>query len=91
MEIAFRPKGVCTQSIRLELEDGIVRNVRFIGGCPGNALGLSRMVEGMKAEEVVERLKGIPCGRKTTSCPDQLAKALEQALAAQSKTEKETP
>lgn len=89
MEIKFKPKGVCSQSIRLELTDGIVHNVRFTGGCPGNAIGLSRMVEGMEAKEVVARLKGIRCGFKPTSCPDQLAGALEQVLSAQPSQEQE--
>ena len=70
MEIKFKPKGVCSQAIRLELTDGVVHNVRFTGGCPGNAQG-------------VARLRGIRCGFKPTSCPDQLASALEQVLAAQ--------
>ena len=80
MEIKFKPKGVCSQSIRLDLTDGIVHNVRFAGGCSGNAQGLCRLVEGMEAKEVVARLRGIRCGFKSTSCPDQLASALEQAF-----------
>lgn len=83
MEIKFKPKGVCSQAIRLELTDGIVHNVRFAGGCPGNTQGLCRLVEGMEAKEVVSRLKGIRCGFKPTSCPDQLASALEQVISAQ--------
>ena len=83
MEIKFKPRGVCSQAIRLELTDGIVQNVRFTGGCPGNTQGLCRLVEGMEAKEVVSRLRGIRCGFKPTSCPDQLASALEQVLSAQ--------
>lgn len=83
MEIKFKPKGVCSQAIRLELTDGVVHNVRFTGGCPGNAQGVARLAEGMEAKEVVARLRGIRCGFKPTSCPDQLASALEQVLAAQ--------
>lgn len=83
MEIKFKPRGVCSQAIRLELTDGIVHNVRFTGGCPGNTQGLCRLVEGMEAKEVVSRLRGIRCGFKPTSCPDQLASALEQVLSAQ--------
>ncbi|MCI8815921.1 MAG: TIGR03905 family TSCPD domain-containing protein [Angelakisella sp.] len=83
MEIKFKPKGVCSQAIRLELTDGVVHNVRFTGGCPGNAQGVARLTEGMEAKEVVARLRGIRCGFKPTSCPDQLASALEQVLAAQ--------
>lgn len=83
MEVNFKPKGVCSRSIQLELRDGIVHNVRFTGGCPGNAQGVALLVEGMDAREVVARLRGIRCGYKATSCPDQLASALEQALSAQ--------
>ncbi len=83
MEIKFKPKGVCSQAIRLELTDGVVHNVRFTGGCPGNAQGVARLTEGFEAKEVVARLRGIRCGFKPTSCPDQLASALEQVLAAQ--------
>lgn len=83
MEIKFKPKGVCSQAIRLELTDGIIHNVRFTGGCPGNTQGLCRLAEGMEAKEVVARLKGIRCGFRATSCPDQLASALEQVISAQ--------
>lgn len=83
MEIKFKPKGVCSQAIRLELTDGVVHNVRFTGGCPGNTQGVCALAEGMEAQEVVARLKGIRCGFKATSCPDQLACALEQVLSAQ--------
>ena len=71
---------VCSSEIRAELEDGVVRNVRFIGGCPGNLLAISKLVEGMKARDVVRLLEGNPCGDKATSCADQLARALKQAL-----------
>ena len=83
MEIKFKPRGVCSQAIRLELTDRIVHSCRFTGGCPGNTQGLCRLVEGMEAKEVVSRLRGIRCGFKSTSCPDQLASALEQVLSAQ--------
>ena len=86
MEIKFKPKGVCSQAIRLELTDGVVHNVRFTGGCPGNAQGVAKLVEGMEAKEVVARLRGIRCGFKPTSCPDQLAQALKTALQTESKT-----
>jgi uncharacterized protein (TIGR03905 family) len=69
----------------MDLEDGIVRNIRFTGGCPGNTVGLARMLEGMEAEEVVRRLKGVRCGFKSTSCPDQLACGLEAVLAQKEK------
>ena len=69
----------------MDLVDGKVHNIRFTGGCPGNTMGLSRMLEGMEAEEVVRRLKGVRCGFKSTSCPDQLACGLEEVLARQQK------
>ena len=76
----YRPKGVCSSLIQFDLKDGKVMNVRFRGGCDGNAKGLSSLVEGMDAHKVIERLEGITCGFKSTSCPDQLAKALKTAL-----------
>lgn len=85
MEVSLKPRGVCSRSITLDLEDGIVRNIRFTGGCPGNTVGLARMLEGMEAEEVVRRLKGVRCGFKSTSCPDQLACGLEAVLAQKEK------
>ncbi|MCI9510274.1 MAG: TIGR03905 family TSCPD domain-containing protein [Angelakisella sp.] len=85
MEVSLKPRGVCSRSITMDLEDGIVRNIRFTGGCPGNTVGLARMLEGMEAEEVVRRLKGVRCGFKSTSCPDQLACGLEAVLAQKEK------
>lgn len=79
----YAPSGVCSKGIDFELEDGIVKNVRFTGGCSGNTQGVAALVEGMSAEEAVRRLKGIKCGYKPTSCPDQLAKALEASLVSQ--------
>ena len=80
MQYEYRTKGTCSQRILFELEDGIVRNLQYIGGCHGNLQGISKLVEGMKAEDVIDRVKGIRCGMKQTSCPDQLAKALDEAL-----------
>ena len=77
----YRPKGVCSQQIHFDIVDNKVRNVSFKGGCNGNLQGISRLVEGMKAEDAISRLKGIRCGSKPTSCPDQLATALEALLA----------
>ena len=74
----YRPKGVCSQKITFDVEDGIVKNVKFLGGCNGNLQGIASLVEGMPVEEVIEKLEGIKCGYKDTSCPDQLAKALEE-------------
>lgn len=79
--IEFRPKGVCSQRMDIEVEDGIVRSLKVTGGCNGNLQGISRLVEGMPVEEVVRRLDGIRCGFKNTSCPDQLAQALKQVKA----------
>jgi uncharacterized protein (TIGR03905 family) len=72
----FVPKGVCSKMIRFEVEDGKLHNVEFTGGCPGNLIGIGRLVEGMPLTEVAERLRGIRCGRKSTSCPDQLVEAI---------------
>lgn len=77
----YRPEGVCTRGITFSLDDeGRVHDVQFAGGCNGNLKGISSLIEGMPAEWVVERCKGTQCGPKDTSCPDQLAHALEQAL-----------
>lgn len=73
----YKPQGVCSQAIDIEVEDGIVKSVRFQGGCNGNTQGIAALVQGMPAEEVIRRLEGIKCGFKDTSCPDQLAKALK--------------
>lgn len=75
----YKPQGVCSQAIDIEVEDGIVKSVRFQGGCNGNTQGIAALVQGMPAEEVIRRLEGIKCGFKDTSCPDQLAKALKSA------------
>ena len=73
--------GVCSRSIQFTIDaDGIVHNVRFEGGCPGNLTGICRLVEGMPATEIIARLEGITCGRKPTSCPDQFARALRREL-----------
>lgn len=73
----YRPSGVCAQGIDFEIKDGVIEKVVFTGGCGGNTQGVSRLVEGMKVEDAISKLKGITCGFKGTSCPDQLAKALE--------------
>lgn len=79
MKYEFRPRGVCSQKITFEIEDGIVKNVAFSGGCHGNLQGIAKLVEGMPKDEVIKRLSGIRCGFKPTSCPDQLAQALINA------------
>ena len=80
MRYTYNTIGTCSQQIVFDIEDGIVKNVQFIGGCSGNTQGVSRLVEGMRVEEVLNRLEGIRCGFKMTSCPDQLCKALRLAL-----------
>ncbi len=80
MQYEYKTKGTCSQRILFEIEDGKIQNVQYLGGCNGNLQGISKLVEGMDANEVIERLKGIRCGMKPTSCPDQLAKAIEEAL-----------
>lgn len=76
----FNPRGVCSAEIDFEVEDGIVKNVKFTRGCNGNTQGIGALVEGMEVTEVIKRLKGIKCGMRNTSCPDQLAVALEKTL-----------
>lgn len=80
MTYKFKNSGVCSSSVEFDLNDGIVSNVKYTGGCNGNLKGIAAMSEGMKAEDVISRLEGIKCGFKNTSCPDQLAKALRAAL-----------
>ena len=79
----YTPSGVCSRGIDFELENGIVKDVRFTGGCSGNTQGVAALIQGMPAEEAIRRLKGLKCGYRPTSCPDQLAKALEAALGSQ--------
>ena len=80
MHYEYKTKGTCSQKILFDLEDGKVHNVEFISGCNGNLQGIGRLVEGMDAREVIDRIGGIRCGMKPTSCPDQLATALRKAL-----------
>ena len=80
MEYIYKTKGTCSSKIRLDINDGVVTNVVYTGGCDGNLHGIMSLVKGMKAEDVVARLEGIRCGGKATSCPDQLSRALRQAL-----------
>ena len=77
----YKTKGTCSTMIDVELKDGVIDSVKFTGGCNGNLKGISPMVQGMKPEEAISRLKGIRCGFKPTSCPDQLAHALEEMIA----------
>ena len=78
--INYTTKGTCARAIQITLEDNVIRKVNFSGGCSGNTQGVAALVVGMTAEEAIRRLSGIKCGPKTTSCPDQLARALSQAL-----------
>ena len=80
MNYTYRTKGTCSQAIQFEIEDNKVRNVQFIGGCSGNTQGVARLIEGMDVHEAISRIDGIRCGMRPTSCPDQLATALKQAL-----------
>lgn len=77
MKYTYTPKGVCSRQINIEVENGIVTKLEVIGGCHGNLQGIAKLVEGMKVEEVIKRLKGIDCKERGTSCPDQIATALE--------------
>ncbi len=78
MEFSYKTKGVCSRSIRIDVEDGIVKSVRFDGGCNGNTQGVAALAAGMKVDDVIDRLSGIKCGFKNTSCPAQLAEALRE-------------
>lgn len=78
--IHYEPQGVCSEYIDIEVVDGIIKEVYFEGGCHGNLQGISLLVKGMKAEEVISKLEGVHCGSKMTSCPDQFAKALRELL-----------
>lgn len=81
MKFVYIPKGVCSRQITVDVDDnGIVKDVQFIGGCNGNLKGISQLVKGMKAEDVIEKLENITCGMKPTSCPAQLAQALKENL-----------
>ena len=77
--IKYSPKGVCSRSMEIDVEGGVIQAVRVVGGCHGNLQGISKLVEGMEVQEVIARLEGIRCGMKSTSCPDQLAQALKAA------------
>ena len=80
MQFEYKTKGTCSQKIFFDIEDGILKNVQFLGGCNGNLKGICSLVEGMNVQEVISRIEGISCGMKSTSCPDQLATALKEAI-----------
>ena len=77
MNYTYRPRGVCSSRIEFDLEEGKLHNIRFRGGCDGNLKGISSLLRGMPVQEVIDRLEGIRCGGKATSCPDQIASALK--------------
>ena len=79
MQYSYQTNGTCSREILFEIEDGKVKNVQYIGGCNGNLKGIGSLVEGMDVDEVIARLEGTTCGAKSTSCPDQLARALKKA------------
>ena len=78
--IEYRTSGTCSRMITLDVEDGVITNCKFSGGCHGNTQGVAALVCGMKAEDAIKKLEGIKCGFKNTSCPDQLARALKESL-----------
>ncbi len=78
MQFKFRPQGVCSQEMMVDIEEGIIKEVKIVGGCAGNTVGVSNLLVGMTVDEAIKRLKGIPCGLKGTSCPDQMARGLEE-------------
>lgn len=78
--IQYTPRGTCSRAFQIEVEEGVIRSVQVTGGCDGNLKGISSLLRGMKVEEAIQRMEGIRCGLKPTSCPDQLAKALKTAL-----------
>ena len=77
-KISYIPRGVCSRKIDIEIEDGIIKSVKYTGGCAGNTQGVAALIAGMSVDEAIERLSGIRCGFKSTSCPDQLATALKE-------------
>lgn len=80
MEYRYKPEGVCSREMIIEIENGVIKSLNIVGGCDGNRKGIAKLVEGMKIEDVIEKLKGIECGYKGTSCPDQLSIALEKYI-----------
>jgi len=80
MKVVYKTEGTCSSIIECNVEDGIIEDVKFAGGCPGNLIAISQLVKGMEVKTAIKRLEGIRCGRKKTSCADQLAKALKKTL-----------
>ena len=80
MTIQYTPRGVCSRAFQIQVEDGVIRDIQIEGGCDGNLKGISSLLKGMKVEDAIQRMEGIRCGPRATSCPDQLAQALKQIL-----------
>lgn len=80
MTIQYTPRGTCSRRFQIEVEEGVIQSIQVEGGCDGNLQGLSSLLKGMKVEEAIQRMEGIRCGAKPTSCPDQMAQALKEAL-----------
>ena len=80
MNIVYKPKGVCSQLMTIDVENGIIEKVEVKGGCSGNLQGISKLLVGMPVKEAIEKMEGIRCGNKSTSCPDQLAQALKKCI-----------
>ena len=80
MTIEYTPRGTCSRAFQIEVEEGVIQSVQVVGGCDGNLKGISSLLRGMKVEEAIQRMEGIRCGGKQTSCPDQMAQALKEAL-----------
>ena len=80
MEFKYKPKGVCAREFNIDVEDGVIRSVTAVGGCNGNLQGVGALLKGMKVEEAIQRIEGISCSGRPTSCPDQIAQALKTIL-----------
>ena len=80
MKYQYTPRGVCSRAFEFEVEDGIIQSIQIMGGYHGNLQGIARLLEGMQVEDAIRRMEGVRCGMKATSCPDQIAQALKQAL-----------
>ena len=78
--ISYIPKGVCSKMINVDVDDGVIKNIEFVGGCPGNTVGISKLCVGRKVDEVIKILSGIDCRGRGTSCPDQLTRALDESI-----------
>ena len=81
--VEYKTSGTCSRAVVVDVDDGVITDCKFVGGCAGNTAGVASLVKGMKAEDAITKLKGIRCGFKPTSCPDQLARALQEALSEQ--------